>query len=150
MDQGRGSSSSSRVLILQDGWYNSSAAAATEFWVSERSIFVAALRACTRNKGLVRGTSLHNDLVQRGLLEKCSHALVIMYTKCGGLGKEKGLLDMHKGCDVRMGCINSRLCMRGAWAKCFGLFWTNAVWGHPSRCSDLCVHIGSMCNNPGY
>ena len=36
------------------------------------------------------------DLVQKGLLEECSHALVIMYAKCGELGKAKELLNMHK------------------------------------------------------
>ena len=40
--------------------------------------FVASLRACTRNKDLVTGTNIHDDLVQRGLLEKRSNALVIM------------------------------------------------------------------------
>ena len=57
---------------------------------------MASLRACAQNKDLVRSTSIHEDLVQRGLLEKCSHALLVMYAKCGELGKEKELLDMHK------------------------------------------------------
>ena len=61
----------------------------------EIDAFLASLRACTRNKDLVTGTRIHDDLVQRGLLEKCSHALVLMYAKCGKLGKAKELLDMH-------------------------------------------------------
>ena len=54
---------------------------------------MASLRACTRNIDLVTRTHIHDDLEQRGLLEKCSHAL--MYTECGELGKGKELLDMH-------------------------------------------------------
>jgi len=38
------------------------------------------------------------------------------------------------------------LCPRGAWPKCFILFWQNAVWGHPSWGSDLRVHLESMCH----
>ncbi|KAI5075881.1 hypothetical protein GOP47_0009957 [Adiantum capillus-veneris] len=62
--------------------------------------FVASLRACTRNKDLARGTSIHHDLVQRQLVEECSDALVTMYAKCGELGKAKTLLDMHNSKDV--------------------------------------------------
>ena len=40
-------------------------------------------------KNLVRGTSIYDDLVQRGLLKKYSHALVIMYAKCSELGKTR-------------------------------------------------------------
>ena len=58
------------------------------------------LMGCTQNKDLVKGTILHDDFVKRGLLEKWSHALVIMYVKCGELGKAEELLDMLKSCDV--------------------------------------------------
>ncbi|KAI5084852.1 hypothetical protein GOP47_0001021 [Adiantum capillus-veneris] len=62
--------------------------------------FVGSLKACTRNKDLHRGTRLHEDILRRGLLEKCSDALVTMYAKCGELGKAKVLLDTHKSRDV--------------------------------------------------
>eukprot|EP00250_Pteridium_aquilinum_P020920 c24989_g2_i2 orf=106-573(+) len=44
--------------------------------------FVALLRACAKNRDLYRGTKLHNDVLRRGLLEKCSGNLVTMYAKC--------------------------------------------------------------------
>ena len=61
---------------------------------------MTSLRSCTRNKDLVRGTRIHDDLVQNGFLEKWSNALVSMYAKCGEIGREKSLLDMHKSSDV--------------------------------------------------
>eukprot|EP00250_Pteridium_aquilinum_P022012 c25279_g5_i6 orf=71-754(+) len=66
----------------------------------EGTAFVALLRACTKNKDLYRGSRIHNDILKRGLLEKCSDALVTMYAKCGELGRAKALLDMHKSRDV--------------------------------------------------
>lgn len=57
---------------------------------------MASLRVYTENKDLVRGTCIHDDLVRRGLLEKCSHTLVIMHVKCDDLGKAKKLHNMHK------------------------------------------------------
>eukprot|EP00250_Pteridium_aquilinum_P022016 c25279_g6_i1 orf=170-511(+) len=44
----------------------------------EVTAFVALLRACTKNKDLYRGTRIHDDILKRGLLEKCSDALVTM------------------------------------------------------------------------
>ena len=54
------------------------------------------LKRGTSIHDLVRGTIIHDALVQKGLLEKCSHALVIMYAKWNELGKAKELLDLHK------------------------------------------------------
>eukprot|EP00250_Pteridium_aquilinum_P021890 c25258_g10_i1 orf=28-771(+) len=66
----------------------------------EGSVLVALLRSCTKNKDLSRGTRIHDDILKRGLLDKCSDALVTMYAKCGSLAKAKALLDMHKSRDV--------------------------------------------------
>ncbi|MCO5579401.1 hypothetical protein L7F22_033256 [Adiantum nelumboides] len=57
--------------------------------------YVSLLRVCSKTKDLGRGLTLHNSLSKRGLLEACSHALVIMYAKCGKLCVAKELLDMH-------------------------------------------------------
>eukprot|EP00250_Pteridium_aquilinum_P027153 c34316_g1_i1 orf=89-250(+) len=47
----------------------------------EGAAFVALLRACAKNKDLCRGTRVHYDVLKKGLLEKCSDALVTMYAK---------------------------------------------------------------------
>ncbi|KAI5061660.1 hypothetical protein GOP47_0024165 [Adiantum capillus-veneris] len=61
---------------------------------------VASLIACIRNKDLARGTTIHDDLAQHGLLKRYSDALVTMYAKCGELGKAKAVLDQHKSGDA--------------------------------------------------
>eukprot|EP00250_Pteridium_aquilinum_P018977 c24248_g11_i1 orf=92-529(+) len=53
--------------------------------------FVALLRACAKKKDLQTGTRIHTDVLKRGLLEKCSDALVTMYAKCNALAKAKEL-----------------------------------------------------------
>ncbi|KAI5059723.1 hypothetical protein GOP47_0026042 [Adiantum capillus-veneris] len=51
---------------------------------------------CSRNKDLSRGTRLHNELQERGLLEQeYSDALITMYAKCGEPEKAQALLDKH-------------------------------------------------------
>eukprot|EP00250_Pteridium_aquilinum_P001248 c11458_g1_i1 orf=2-562(-) len=62
--------------------------------------FVALLRACAKNKDLYTGTRIHDAIMKRGLLKKCSDALVAMYAKCGALAKAQALLDLHKSRDV--------------------------------------------------
>eukprot|EP00250_Pteridium_aquilinum_P026853 c33706_g1_i1 orf=3-407(-) len=49
----------------------------------QSSSFVALLRACAKSKDLSTGTRLHDDILKRGLLDKCADALVTMYAKCG-------------------------------------------------------------------
>ncbi|KAI5076873.1 hypothetical protein GOP47_0008938 [Adiantum capillus-veneris] len=61
---------------------------------------IASLKACTRNKDLVKGIGIHHDLAQKGLLEECSDSLVTLYANCGELGTAKALLDMHSCKDV--------------------------------------------------
>ncbi|KAI5069670.1 hypothetical protein GOP47_0015971 [Adiantum capillus-veneris] len=58
------------------------------------------LRSCAKMKDLSAGITVHDDIVKRGLLEKCSDALISMYAKCGNLAKAKELLDTHKSRDV--------------------------------------------------
>ncbi|KAI5068895.1 hypothetical protein GOP47_0017240 [Adiantum capillus-veneris] len=54
------------------------------------------LRTSCKNKDLLAGTRLHNELLRRGLGEKdYSDALVSMYAKCGELQTAQALLDMH-------------------------------------------------------
>eukprot|EP00250_Pteridium_aquilinum_P035390 c9312_g1_i1 orf=120-617(+) len=43
---------------------------------NERTAFVTLLRTCAKNRDLDRGTRVHDDILKRGLLEKCSDALV--------------------------------------------------------------------------
>ncbi|MCO5559087.1 hypothetical protein L7F22_012679 [Adiantum nelumboides] len=51
---------------------------------------------CCKTKDLSRGTRLHHELQERGLVEKnYSDALVTMYAKCGELEKAQALLDTH-------------------------------------------------------
>eukprot|EP00250_Pteridium_aquilinum_P021557 c25164_g14_i2 orf=136-816(+) len=66
----------------------------------ESSSFVAVLRACAKRKDLSKGTRVHDDILRRGLLGKCSDALATMYAKCGVLAKARELLEMHKSRDV--------------------------------------------------
>ncbi|KAI5064466.1 hypothetical protein GOP47_0021136 [Adiantum capillus-veneris] len=66
----------------------------------EGSVFVALLRACAKNKDLHRGSHIHEDIVRKGLLEKCSNALISMYAQCGALAKTKELFTMLKNKDV--------------------------------------------------
>ena len=61
----------------------------------QRTSFVSLLRSCAKNKDLLRGSRLHDDILKQGLLEKCSDALVTMYARCGALAKAKELLDTH-------------------------------------------------------
>ncbi|MCO5550988.1 hypothetical protein L7F22_004483 [Adiantum nelumboides] len=52
--------------------------------------------ACCKNKDLWTGTSIHNEILRRGLVEKnYSDALVTMYAKCRKLQKAQALLDMY-------------------------------------------------------
>eukprot|EP00250_Pteridium_aquilinum_P011492 c20103_g2_i1 orf=1-540(-) len=62
----------------------------------EVTAFVALLRACAKSKDLYRGSRVHDDILQSGLLEQCSDALVNMYAKCGALTKAKDVLNMQK------------------------------------------------------
>ncbi|KAI5067683.1 hypothetical protein GOP47_0018211 [Adiantum capillus-veneris] len=57
---------------------------------------LALLEACARKKDLQSGNKVHDVILQNGLLETYSDALVIMYARCGALSKAKELLDMHK------------------------------------------------------
>lgn len=43
----------------------------------------------------VQETAYIMILTKGGLLEKCSHTLVLMYATCGEFGKAKELLNMH-------------------------------------------------------
>ena len=66
------------------------------------------LRTCTRNQGLIKGSCLHDGLMQRGLFEKCLHALVIIYGKRDKHGRVVELLNLQKGILPNkwgMGCI---------------------------------------------
>ena len=52
--------------------------------------------AYSRSKDLAKDNSIHDDFVQRKLLEKCSHTPVIMDMKCD---KFERLIGMHKRCN---------------------------------------------------
>eukprot|EP00250_Pteridium_aquilinum_P020918 c24989_g1_i1 orf=42-401(+) len=72
-----------------DGFYNPSwmlrrrAQDGDPIQQDEAPAFVALLRACAKHKDLCRGSRVHDDILRRGLLQKCSDALVTMYAKCG-------------------------------------------------------------------
>ncbi|KAI5080295.1 hypothetical protein GOP47_0005774 [Adiantum capillus-veneris] len=66
----------------------------------ESSSFISLLRACAKSKDLHHGIQVHNDVLSRGLLGKCSDALITMYAKCGEVVKAKELLDANKCKDV--------------------------------------------------
>ncbi|KAI5062775.1 hypothetical protein GOP47_0023314 [Adiantum capillus-veneris] len=66
----------------------------------ECTAFVALLRACAKKKDIGKGSKIHDEILKRGWLERCSDALVTMYAKCGALAKAKALLDMHRSMDV--------------------------------------------------
>ena len=49
---------------------------------------VELLKSCARRKDLVKGTSIHDDILEKGLLVKFPYlgsTLVNMYAKCGAL-----------------------------------------------------------------
>ncbi|KAH7278288.1 hypothetical protein KP509_38G034200 [Ceratopteris richardii] len=64
------------------------------------SAFVLLLNDCSRKKDLCRGTKVHDEIEQSGLLEQCSDALVCMYARCGSLLKAINLFDRFRSKDV--------------------------------------------------
>ncbi|KAI5060776.1 hypothetical protein GOP47_0025196 [Adiantum capillus-veneris] len=64
------------------------------------SPYIALLRTCAKNKDLHVGKRVHLDILKRGLLEKCSDALITMYAMCDALPKARELLDMHRSKNV--------------------------------------------------
>ncbi|KAI5076930.1 hypothetical protein GOP47_0008995 [Adiantum capillus-veneris] len=54
------------------------------------------LKACTRDRDLLKGTRIHDELVKRRLIEPFSDFLAAMYASCNQLGKAKALIDLHK------------------------------------------------------
>ncbi|KAI5065567.1 hypothetical protein GOP47_0020262 [Adiantum capillus-veneris] len=90
----------SEALIAEPCHRNDGALAHVVAIQDDGSAFVSSLRACTKHKNLHRGTQIHDEILKRGLLEKCSDALVTMYAKCGEIGKAKALLDMYNTRDV--------------------------------------------------
>ncbi|KAI5063595.1 hypothetical protein GOP47_0022142 [Adiantum capillus-veneris] len=72
----------------------------TPFSYEETSAFISELRSCAKSKDLIRGIEVHDDILKRGLLEKCSDALVTMYAKCGELEKAKAVLDTINSSNV--------------------------------------------------
>lgn len=52
---------------------------------------MTSLRVCVRNKDLIKGTSIHDDLCNKGLLRKCWDALVILYAKYSKFGWERDI-----------------------------------------------------------
>ncbi|KAI5070869.1 hypothetical protein GOP47_0015212 [Adiantum capillus-veneris] len=68
---------------------------------SPSNAFLPGLWACSKNKDLSRGTSIHIELQRRGLAEKMyADALVTMYAKCGELPKAQALLHTHNSSSV--------------------------------------------------
>ena len=61
--------------------------------------FVSLLKNCGRNKDLLGGSRIHDDILKQGLLEKKSYlisTLISMYTKCGAIEKAQEILEeMH-------------------------------------------------------
>ncbi|KAI5059729.1 hypothetical protein GOP47_0026048 [Adiantum capillus-veneris] len=58
--------------------------------------FVASLKVCARHKDLQKGSKLHTEILQYGLLKKnefVGSALVSMYAKCGALDKAQEVFD---------------------------------------------------------
>ncbi|KAI5056071.1 hypothetical protein GOP47_0029592, partial [Adiantum capillus-veneris] len=66
----------------------------------DASAFLPLLRACAKNKDLSRGTAVHEQILERGLLEKCLNALVSMYASCGALAKAQELFDAYAIRDI--------------------------------------------------
>lgn len=80
---------------------------------------VASLRVYERNKNLARRTSIHDNLVQRGLLEKCLYVLVIIYVRCDGL-RELWITVLVCAFPSVLGCRECREIYRGI-VLCAGL-----------------------------
>ena len=58
--------------------------------------WVALLKDCAKKKNLYKGTRLHADILERGLLEKSPYIasiLISMYTKCGEVAKAHQVLE---------------------------------------------------------
>ncbi|KAI5075015.1 hypothetical protein GOP47_0010976 [Adiantum capillus-veneris] len=58
--------------------------------------YLALLRDCCRSRNLEKGTKLHEEIVQKQLLERCADAVAIMYAKCGDPSTGKELLELHR------------------------------------------------------
>ena len=65
----------------------------------EDSHFIALLKVCAKQKDLRRGSRIHRDLAEQGLLEKnvyiCS-SLISMYAKCGALLKAQEVFEYFR------------------------------------------------------
>lgn len=66
----------------------------------ECSALIAMLRASAKNKDLTEGVRLHDDILKRGLLRRCSDALAFMYANCGAFSKAKELLYAYHSKDL--------------------------------------------------
>ncbi|KAI5060788.1 hypothetical protein GOP47_0025208 [Adiantum capillus-veneris] len=64
------------------------------------SALIAMLRACGKCKDLQQGIRLHDEILKRHFLRRCSDALATMYAKCGALSKAKELLYKHHSKDL--------------------------------------------------
>ena len=59
-------------------------------------MFIDLLKDCAKKKNLYKGTRLHADILERGLLEKSPYIasiLISMYTKCGELAQAHQVLE---------------------------------------------------------
>ena len=62
----------------------------------ETFTFVASLKACARKKDLYKGSMLHSEILERGLLERSPYlasSLISMYAKCDALSKAQDVLE---------------------------------------------------------
>ena len=60
--------------------------------------FICILKACGSIQAIEKGEQIHDEIVNRGLLEKnimIGNALMDMYVKCGALGKTQQVLPSN-------------------------------------------------------
>ncbi|KAI5069866.1 hypothetical protein GOP47_0016167 [Adiantum capillus-veneris] len=62
----------------------------------DRAALISFIKSCGKHKDLHKGSTVHADVLERGLLKNdiaLSNALLSMYTKCGALSKAQEMFD---------------------------------------------------------
>ncbi|KAH7443274.1 hypothetical protein KP509_02G028200 [Ceratopteris richardii] len=57
---------------------------------------MASLRTCSKNRDLIGGVRIHDDILRQGLLSKFLDGLIVMYAKCGALAEANRLLEQQR------------------------------------------------------
>ena len=94
--------------------------------------FTCILKECTTVRVADKGKQIHDEIAKHGLLQNdivLGYALVDMYVKCGAVSKVQQVHNAQPSWDV-VSCT--------AVLNCF------EMWGHPSRCNYLYMHLESM------